>query len=80
MNDPSPVNRNVPLNVIAQGRPLKDVLEEYMRIFMYAKKAVTKPGKGEEDVFADTLKAAAYRLYLLGVEDGMKKKKEDTIK
>lgn len=69
---------SIPLNVIAKGRPLEDVLEEYMRIFMSAKRAATKPGKSEEDVYADTLKLTAYRLYLLGVEDGMKK--EDTTK
>lgn len=69
---------SIPLKVIAKGRPLEDVLEEYMRIFMVAQKVARKPGKSEDDVLADTMKLAAYRLYLLGVEDGMKK--EDTTK
>ena len=47
MNDPSPANRNVPLNVIAQGRPLEDVLEEYMRIFMDAKRPSRNPAKAK---------------------------------
>lgn len=64
---------SIPLSVIAKGRPLEDVLEEYMRIFQDAQKAATKPGKSDDGIFVDTLKAAAYRLYLLGVEDGMKK-------
>ena len=36
------------------------------------KRTVSTPGKGEDEVFADTMKVTAYRIYLLGVEDGMK--------
>ena len=80
MNTPLPTEHSIPLKVIVKGRPPEDVLEEYMRIFKRAKRFVTdnSNSKSEDDVYADTLKLTAYRLYLLGVEDGMRK--EDTNK
>ena len=65
-------HHNIPLSVFTKGQPFEKVLEEYMRIWNDAKKCVTAPGKDNDEIFADTMKAAAYRLYLLGVEDGMK--------
>lgn len=47
-----------------------------MRIWNDAKKHATTPGKGEDKIFADTMKVIAYRIYLLGVEDGMKEENE----
>ena len=67
----------VPLAAISKGRHLGEVLEEYMRIWNGAQKAVTVPGKGEDEIFADTMKVVTYRLYLLGVEDGMKGAKHE---
>lgn len=67
-------NHGIPLNVVTKGRPFGEVLEEFMRIWGDAKKHVTVPGKDDDEIFADTMKATAYRLYLLGVEDGMKEK------
>lgn len=66
------MNNEIPVEVIAKGRNLGEVLTEYMRIWDGAKEAATKERKSPDDVFADTMQAAAYRLYLLGVQDGMK--------
>ena len=63
---------DIPLRAIQKGRDLSAVLKEYQRIYDGAKKAAIAPGKSEDEVFADTLMGAAYRIYLLGVEDGMK--------
>ena len=71
-------NHGIPLNAVTKGRPFGEVLEEFMRIWGDAKKHVTAPGKYDDEIFADTMKATAYRLYLLGVEDGMKEKNEWT--
>lgn len=65
----------IPLEAISKGRSLDEVLGEYMRIWEDAKATVSAPGKGEDEVFADTMEVTAYRIYLLGVEDGMKGKK-----
>ena len=62
---------DIPVQAILKGRDFDAVLTEYQRIYDGAKKSATAPGKSEEDIFADTLAAAAYRIYLLGVEDGM---------
>lgn len=64
----------IPVGAIVKGRPLGDVLTEYMRIYDVAKATYLEshPNAGECEVFAETTTAAVYRLYLLGVEDGMK--------
>lgn len=62
----------IPLDVFAKGRPYEKVLEEYMKIWANARKYATAPGKGEDEIFADTMTVTIYRMYLLGVEDGMK--------
>lgn len=62
----------VPMEAIAKGRNYDEVLTEYRRIWEGAKEAATAPGKTDDDIFADTMTCAAYRIYLLGVEDGMK--------
>ncbi len=64
--------RGIPLDVIVKGRDLDSVLGEYMIAWNEAKKVATAPGKSENEIFADTMMAVAYRIYLLGVEDGMK--------
>lgn len=66
------MNNEIHVEVIAKGRNLEEVLTEYMRIWDGAKKAAAEEGKSPNDIFADTMQAAAYRLYLLGVQDGMK--------
>ena len=66
----------IPLNVFTKGRSFEKVLEEYVRIWDDVKKCVTTPEKGEDEIFSDTMKVAAYRIYLLGVEDGMKEENE----
>ncbi len=62
----------VPMEAIAKGRNYGKVLTEYRRIWEGAKEAATTPGKTDDEIFADTMMCAAYRIYLLGVEDGMK--------
>lgn len=70
-NDPA--FSGIPLEVITKGRDLENVLTAYMTIYENARKAVTTPGKSEAEVFADAMQGAVYRLYLLGVEDGMRR-------
>lgn len=62
----------VPLDAIQVGRPLDEVLNEYMRIWGDAKKKLSSQTKNPDEVFADVMEVSAYRIYLLGVEDGMK--------
>lgn len=61
------------LEVISKGRDLGDVLESYMKFYEDAKKVAISHGVTDEsDLAASAMQGAAYRLYLLGVEDGMK--------
>lgn len=62
----------IPLDAIAKGRDLGKVLTAYMSFHEMARKAAMAPGKSEDEVFAEAMQGAIYRLYLLGVEDGMK--------
>jgi len=63
----------IPMEVIATGRDLGEVLTAYMTFHKRAVKVASEPGKSEDETFADAMQAAVYRLYLLGVEDGMKR-------
>ena len=69
-NDPS--LSMIPLDVIAKGRDLEDVLGAYLTFHESASKNIAAPGKSEAEIFADAAKCAVYRLYLLGVQDGMR--------
>ena len=51
---------------------LDDVLTMCMNFFSGANKAAATPGKSADEIFADTIMAVVYRVYLLGVEDGMR--------
>ena len=62
------LKHGVPVEVISKGRAYGDVLDEYMRIWEDVKSVADAKGK----TFADIMSVSAYRLYLLGVEDGMK--------
>jgi len=66
------MEHGVPLEAIKKGRDYGKVLSEYRRIWDGAKGAATAPEKTQDEIFADTMMCAAYRIYLLGVEDGMK--------
>lgn len=66
------MKHGIPLEAIAKGRDYDAVLTEYRRIWEIAKEAATAPGKTQDEIFAETMMCAAYRIYLLGVEDGMK--------
>lgn len=62
----------VPLDAITKGRSLGDVLSKYMEMWEGAKKALGFHGEDPEAEFATLMQATVYRLYLLGVEDGMR--------
>ncbi len=66
------MEHDIPLEAIKKGRDYGMVLSEHRRIWDGAKEAATVPGKTQDEIFADTMMCAAYRIYLLGVEDGMK--------
>lgn len=69
------IKHGIPAEAIVKGRNYEDVLMEYKRIWNGAKEVASVPGKTPDEIFADTMMAAAYRIYLLGVEDGMKEAK-----
>lgn len=71
MNDSS-VFSQIPMEIITKGRDLGEVLMAYMTFHKRATKVASEPGKSEDETFADAMQAAVYRIYLLGVEDGMK--------
>lgn len=66
------MNNEVPIDAITKGRSLEEVLKELMRIWDEARETVEKVSESADEVFACTVQAAAYRLYILGVQDGMK--------
>lgn len=66
------LKHGIPAEAIAKGRAYVDVLCEYKRIWDGVKAVATVPGKTDDEIFADTMAVTAYRIYLLGVEDGMK--------
>lgn len=63
---------NVPLEAITKGRDMAAVLAECGRIWDGAKDAATVPGLSPDEILADTIMISAYRIYLPGVQDGMK--------
>ena len=63
----------IPLEVIAKGRDLGEVLTTYMTFHKRTTAVAAEAGKSEDETVADAMQAAVYRLYLLGVEDGMKR-------
>ena len=62
---------NVSLDAISKGRGLGSVLVSYMQFFDNAKLVSIQLGRSEDEAVSDAMMGAAYRLYLLGVEDGM---------
>ncbi len=65
------IQPDVPVEVIAKGRDLGSVLSSYMKFYDDARKYVDRGGKTEEEIFSDIMLGSVYRVYLLGVEDGM---------
>ncbi len=68
---------NAVMAVIKKGRGFDEVMDQFTAIYDRAERVAATPGKSEAEVFADTMMCAVYRIYLLGVEDGMRKLKED---
>ena len=62
----------VPLDAIAKGRDMGEVLSSYMKFCNDAKAVAATCEKSDDEILADAIMAATYRIYLLGVEDGMK--------
>lgn len=62
----------IPVDVIVKGRDMGEVLTAYMTFHNRASKVAAEIDQSEDEIFADAMQAAVYRLYLLGVEDGMK--------
>lgn len=71
MND-HPIFDQIPLEAIAKGRDMGEVLTAYMTFHNRASKVAAEIDQSEDEIFADAMQAAVYRIYLLGVEDGMK--------
>lgn len=66
------VSPDIPMNAIGKGRGLDDILSAWMEIYERAKTENAKPGMTDEEIYTSTLMCAVLRIYLLGVEDGMK--------
>lgn len=62
----------IPMEAITKGRSLEEVLTAYMTAYENCHKAAATLRKSEAEAFADATTGAVYRLYLLGVEDGMR--------
>lgn len=62
---------NIPLEVIDNGRDLGAVLDEYRRIWDDIRKIPPDPGSSPDEIFANAMLTAAYRIYLFGLQDGM---------
>lgn len=71
------ITSDIPLNVIAKGRSLEEVLEKVMSSWRDANEIGSKAGLTEEDMFSRTFMCVAYRIYLMGVQDGMKEDEEN---
>lgn len=73
---------NIPMDVIARGRDEDDVLNQYIsaweKIETLASKSdeLTAEFLADANIFGKLMRISAYRIYLLGVEDGMKKEGE----
>ena len=71
------ITSDIPLNVIEKGRSLEEVLAKVMSSWRSANEIGSKAGLTEEDLFSGTLMCVAYRIYLMGVQDGMKEDEEN---
>lgn len=66
------MSNKIPIEAIIKGRSMEEVLNEFMRIWDGAREAAEKASESADEIFACTVQAAVYRLYILGVQDGMK--------
>ena len=62
----------IPLGAISKGRDLSEVLDAYMSVYNDAVEIADDGTRDSDATVADAMVCAAYRVYLLGVEDGMK--------
>ncbi|MCI6618306.1 MAG: hypothetical protein MSD82_05570 [Prevotella sp.] len=68
-------DRAIPMEVICKGRPLEEILEKYVSFHENAERVAEDISISEEDRFSGAMMCALYRVYLLGVEDGMENAK-----
>lgn len=61
----------IPLSAIANGRSYEEILYETQRIFTDASTAAIARGSNGDNITSDAIALTAYRLYLMGVADGM---------
>lgn len=61
----------VDIRLIEQGRDLEDVLEKYMGFYTAAEAEARRLGKQGDEAIAAAMQGATYRLYLLGLKDGI---------
>lgn len=64
-------DKNIPLSAISAGKSMEEVLEKYMSVFGEVKAISIEQGNLPDDATTDAMMVSAYRIYLLGVEDGM---------
>ena len=62
----------VPKEAIDKGRTFDEVMAEYQIALESAQETAKSSGRIQDSIFLRAAMAAAYRIYLLGVEDGMK--------
>lgn len=65
--------RMIPLGAISKGRALSEVLDEYRRVYNDAVEIADDGTRDSDETDCAAIVCAAYRVYLLGVEDGMKR-------
>lgn len=66
------LTNGIPNEAVAKRRTFNEVMDEYQRALEGEQEAIKSSGEIQESVLLRATMAAAYRMYLLGVEDGMK--------
>lgn len=66
----------IPVEVIAKGRSLEDVTEKLQQTWENVIEVAKLGHKNADREFGKLLICVGYRMYLLGVEDGMKEDAE----
>lgn len=58
--------------VVSKGRAFENVIEKLWQVWKDAEDFVESGDKDAPETFGELLEYIGYRMYLLGVEDGMK--------
>ena len=62
---------SIPLSAISHGREYGDVLDRFRKAYDNAMNVARQTQKPNDELVADALMCAVYRIYLLGIEDEM---------